>query len=267
MYVDRIVHCRRTVIRAWPTIKGWTTKKLQERQALELKTNMFGIGSLENPLNKDEYLQGEECRKQQRDAKLQHGECSRKESSKLEDEWSAACARIADSIEDWIRRLKQLPADVMEEDRFKLAIKIGKKLLGVIEQNVSEDVDIGATLTQAKDQEEEYSTQWIADMEKMMQAYDVVQTIDEKPNVHFEDYFRNDNGGGINRSPEALHTNNNSEEGPSSPKGDPPELHGSASTDANNNETANDQPEHEDTNMGEASHKGKCCKKTSNVQV
>ncbi|XP_042038175.1 uncharacterized protein LOC121784058 [Salvia splendens] len=34
-YVDRVIYCRRRVIRSWPTINGWTTEALKQRAEVE----------------------------------------------------------------------------------------------------------------------------------------------------------------------------------------------------------------------------------------
>ena len=39
LYLDRVLLTRRTVQRQFPTIKGWTTKKLRERVRQERKAN------------------------------------------------------------------------------------------------------------------------------------------------------------------------------------------------------------------------------------
>ena len=65
----------------------------------------------------------------------------------------------------------------MDDECLRVGSQIGKKLLGVEDDSVVEDEEIVTTLTQAKEDEEEYSPEWIAEMEKMMAAYDEKKTI------------------------------------------------------------------------------------------
>ena len=61
--MDRVVHIRRRVIRAWPTMKGWTTETLKQREDAE--RDQFGTGRLENCVDKEKYLMDEEARRLQ----------------------------------------------------------------------------------------------------------------------------------------------------------------------------------------------------------
>ena len=60
-YLDRVVHIRRWVGRAWPTIKGWTTETLKQRE--EAERDQFGTGRLENRVDKEKYLVEEKARR------------------------------------------------------------------------------------------------------------------------------------------------------------------------------------------------------------
>ena len=67
--------------------------------------------------------------------------------------------------------------ELLEDQCIRVGSQIGKKLLGLEEEREVHDEEIVTQLTQAREDEEEYSPEWIAEMEKMMAAYDKKKTI------------------------------------------------------------------------------------------
>ncbi|VFQ69573.1 unnamed protein product [Cuscuta campestris] len=52
-YVDRVVFWMRVVPRTFPTMLGWTSQKLKEREGLERESGGFGCGSMDPQINKE----------------------------------------------------------------------------------------------------------------------------------------------------------------------------------------------------------------------
>ncbi|XP_042037393.1 uncharacterized protein LOC121783403 isoform X2 [Salvia splendens] len=70
-----------------------------------------------------------------------------------------------------------IPVELLDEGCFRVGSQIGRKLLGIPEEEEVGVDEITTTLTQAREDEEEYSPEWIDEMEKMMAAYDKKKTI------------------------------------------------------------------------------------------
>ncbi|CAH9138355.1 unnamed protein product, partial [Cuscuta epithymum] len=52
-YVDRmVVYTKRTVIRKWPALIGWTTPLLRDREKTDIEASGFGLGYLDDKVNK-----------------------------------------------------------------------------------------------------------------------------------------------------------------------------------------------------------------------
>lgn len=173
--MDRVVYIRRRVIRAWPTIKGWTADTLKERE--EAERDQFGTGRLDVPIDKQQYLTDEETRRLE---SLNRGDGrapSTHRAKRIRDRFVASSAFMARAVSTWLDDLKMIPVELLEDDCVRVGSQIGKKLLGIEEDTVVEDDEIVTRLTQARQDEEEYSPEWIAEMEKMMEAYDKKKTM------------------------------------------------------------------------------------------
>ncbi|CAH9095204.1 unnamed protein product, partial [Cuscuta europaea] len=59
-YVDRVVLYKRKVPRMCPTIKGWTTRLLRDRENDEVKSGGFGFGDVDGPVKKERKCSDEE---------------------------------------------------------------------------------------------------------------------------------------------------------------------------------------------------------------
>ena len=173
--MDRVVHIRKRVERAWPTIKRWTAETLKQREDVEL--DQFGTGRLEGRIDKHQYLIDEEARRVDAVERGVSGTPSRYKAKRLRDRFVASSSLMGHAISRWVDDFKQIPIELLEDGCFRLGSQIGLKLLGMEDEKSVEDEKIVTTLTQAREDEEEYSPEWIAEMEKMMQAYDKKKTI------------------------------------------------------------------------------------------
>ena len=99
-------------------------------------------------------------------------EPSRNREKHIRDEWIARVSQLAAAVEGWVDDFKKIPIKLMEESCFRLGTQMGKKQLGLADELVPTDEVIVETLTQAKEDEEEFNPEWIAAIERMMQAYD-----------------------------------------------------------------------------------------------
>ncbi|KAL1555352.1 hypothetical protein AAHA92_15806 [Salvia divinorum] len=82
-YVDRVIHCSRTVHRAYPAYKGWDTEYLMKRQEVELKVKKFGFGCMDKRYNPNAKPAIIDLTEQENDAKAKEKEseagCSTRE--------------------------------------------------------------------------------------------------------------------------------------------------------------------------------------------
>ena len=166
--MDRVVHIRKRVERAWPTIKGWTAETLKQREDAEL--DQFGTGRLEGRIDKHQYLTDEEARRVDAVERGVSGTPSRYKAKRLRDRFVASSSLMGHAISRWVDDFKQIPIELLEDGCFRLGSQIGLKLLEMEDEKPVEDEEIVTTLTQAREDEEEYSPEWIAEMENMMQA-------------------------------------------------------------------------------------------------
>ncbi|XP_042049708.1 uncharacterized protein LOC121795270 isoform X2 [Salvia splendens] len=174
-YVDRVVDIRRRVIRAWPTIKGWTLESLKQREDLE--RDQFGTGRLESRLDKDRWLAEHDITRRTGVAGGDSSTTSTHRAKRLRDKFIASSSVLANAISIWLDDYKSIPEELLEDDCFRVGSQIGRKLLGITEQELQGDDEITTRLTQARLDEEEYSQDWIDEMEKMMAAYDKKKSI------------------------------------------------------------------------------------------
>ena len=172
--MDRVVHIRRRVDRAWPTIKGWTTETLKQREDAE--RDQFGTGRLEGPIDKQKYLLDAEARRVEALARGAGAAPSRHRAKRIRDKFVSSSVLLGHAISTWVDDFRMIPVELLEDECVRVGSQIGKKLLG-LEEDVVEEADIVSRLTQAREDEEEYSQEWIQEMEKMMAAYDKKKTI------------------------------------------------------------------------------------------
>lgn len=74
----------------------------------------------------------------------------------------------------------QIPIELLEDECIRVGSQRGKKLLGVEEDKPVEDEEIETRLTQAREDEEEFSPEWIEELEQLMKVYDKKKTITKR---------------------------------------------------------------------------------------
>ncbi|XP_042014818.1 uncharacterized protein LOC121762870 [Salvia splendens] len=176
-YVDRVVHCRRRVIHSWPTIKGWTSEDLKQRDDVE--HGQYGTGRLEARIDKEKWLEEKEVRKLEMSIRGEPAVPGGVGAYSFRKQFAASSTQMARAISAWLDDYNRIPEDLLDDVCFRAGSQIGKKLLGMEDQDAVADEEIVTRLTQARDDEEEFSPEWIVELETMMAAYDKKKTINK----------------------------------------------------------------------------------------
>ena len=151
-------------------MKGWTTETLKQREDAE--RDQFGTGRLEDRVDKEKYLMDEEARRLQAVNRGDGAAPSTNRAKRIRDKFIASSVLMGHAITTWVEDFKMIPVELLEDQGIRVGSQIGKKLLGLEDEIVVQDEEIVTQLTQARQDEEEYSPEWIEEMEKMMSAYD-----------------------------------------------------------------------------------------------
>ena len=93
-------------------------------------------------------------------------------AKRIRDKFIASSVLMGHAITTWVEDFTMIPVELLEDQGIRVGSQIGKKLLGLEDEIVVQDEEIVTQLTQARQDEEEYSPEWIEEMEKMMSAYD-----------------------------------------------------------------------------------------------
>ncbi|KAL1564174.1 hypothetical protein AAHA92_06551 [Salvia divinorum] len=183
-YVDRMVHCTRTVERCFPTFLGWTAENLKKRQKDEKATGGFGKAFLTPTLSNDALDRQKDIHAKEESIifaedfgdKVNPQEDQPPTESNIHkkfiDELLAAGKQIADAITDFVGKLSAAPANVRDMDCFKIATNTCRTLVGLTDRPESTSAKTVLNFTQAMEDGDLNNPEWLEAIEVMMKGID-----------------------------------------------------------------------------------------------
>ncbi|KAL1564504.1 hypothetical protein AAHA92_06834 [Salvia divinorum] len=182
-YVDIYVHCRRRLKRSFPMVKGWMNELLKSRQDDEEKEQGFGMGNLDKRINKEEIPKNEEARIEKEREKAATSRVNGDESLKAMDELMDAGVRMASAITLFVEKLNVVPQNIREMKYFKIATSARRNLMGLSQEQPTENAKVVTNLTQAMHDDDIDNPHWIEAVEAMMIAFEKKSEIDRKEDI------------------------------------------------------------------------------------
>lgn len=158
--MDRVVHCKRTVVRQYPTWMGWTDELLKKRQEEELKTGKFGMGFLVPPFEvplriTNEPHQDNVGKVSKIQKKQKHNDEGMSQSSEVKfvKDFMNASKILKDATTNLINLLKHAPNEIRRSDCFKIICDVARKATGNDNQGFDAIVDHISSLSQSMPEE------------------------------------------------------------------------------------------------------------------
>ncbi|VFQ95834.1 unnamed protein product [Cuscuta campestris] len=121
-YVDRVVFRMRVVPRTFPTILGWTSQKLKEREGLERESGGFGRGSMDPQINKELFSNENPSLEdppgktsQSQNDVLEEARTAAKELVQKISKWDTVCRGLNSEFpnSNAVKRMQQIAAEVI----------------------------------------------------------------------------------------------------------------------------------------------------------
>lgn len=131
-YVDRVVHFKRSVVRVFPTIHGWTATILRQRQKSEIETGGFGLGFLEDRIKVSDSevehskIVVEDDETNLKSMKKTEGTNTVDSSDAYTAEMISDLSSAASAMSKFLMKLKNAPNDVIQTKRFQAAFEASK---------------------------------------------------------------------------------------------------------------------------------------------
>ncbi|KAG6421465.1 hypothetical protein SASPL_118018 [Salvia splendens] len=169
-YVDRIVLRSRPVTRTFPTIKGWTSTLIHEREKLELESGPFGRGIEEPIFDPKRNYKSKESAKENT---VSSSRAKTKDISLTAQRRSTVVnlmGKAADVLGELMKELEDGAEDLKNDGCSKVAAKCSMKMMGLHEMEPEEEANDVQSMSQAMEQDDLDNPEFIAAVEKVMRV-------------------------------------------------------------------------------------------------
>ncbi|KAL1549723.1 hypothetical protein AAHA92_17791 [Salvia divinorum] len=174
-YADRIVLKTHLVVRTFPTIKGWTTQILNQRQKMELEPCPFGRAVKELIFDPRKSMSSAES-----DTLCIASSSGLKSKNEMPDKVAKgrvilidASNMAADAIDNLMKRIEEVSEDTKNDSCSLIAAKSALKLIGVHEMVPEKDQNQVDSMSQAMQDDDLDNPEFLEALDKVMRVAEV----------------------------------------------------------------------------------------------
>lgn len=168
--MDRIVLRSRHVTRTFPTIKGWTSTLIHEREKLELEPRPFGRGIEEPIFDQRRCYISEEPAKENT---VSTSGAKPKDNSPTAQRRSTVVnlmGKTAEVLGELMKQLEDGADDLKNDGCSKVAAKCSMKMMGLHEMVPEEEVNDVQSMSQAMEEDDLENPEFIVVVDKVMRV-------------------------------------------------------------------------------------------------